>query len=242
VLKYPEPLTSDPEPRTPDLMQNLIELNGIVKQYYRGATLIPVLKGIDLLVKEGDFVSVTGTSGSGKSTLLNILGCLDRPNAGGYLLEGLNILEASDDDLSGLRAKHIGFVFQTFNLIPSLDVFENVGLPFLYSHVDSRTAEQRVREAVARVGLEHRMNHKPSELSGGEIQRAAIARAIAISPKMILADEPTGNLDFDTGREILALFKKFHSKGATIIMVTHDRDVAACADTHIVLKDGKIVS
>ncbi len=223
-------------------MKTLIVLSGIVKDYRRGETLIPVLKGIDLAVKKGDFVSVTGPSGSGKSTLLHILGCLDRPGAGTYVLDGLNILEASDDDLSGLRAKHIGFVFQTFNLIHSLTVSENVGLPFLYSDVDARIAEQQVTAAVEQVGLKHRMNHKPSELSGGEMQRAAIARAVAVMPKMILADEPTGNLDFNTGREILALFRKFHNEGTTIILVTHDRDVAACADTHIVLKDGKIVS
>ncbi len=220
----------------------MIELKRVVKEYYRGTTLIPVLKGIDLTVKKGDFVSVTGPSGSGKSSLLHILGCLDRPSSGTYLLDGLDIFEASDDELSRLRASHIGFVFQTFNLIPSLTVFENVGLPFLYSDADARSAEQQTAAAIEQVGLKHRSNHKPSELSGGEMQRAAIARAVAVNPKIILADEPTGNLDFHTGREILSLFQNFHDKGATIMMVTHDREVASHAASHIVLKDGEIVS
>jgi ABC-type lipoprotein export system ATPase subunit len=219
----------------------LIAAAGIGKKYCIGSTFIQVLSGIDLYVEKGEFVAVMGPSGSGKSTLLHILGCLDCPTSGSYRLDNEDVLNASDRVLSRIRANHIGFVFQTFNLVPALNLFENVELPFLYSSVESRTARQRIIDAVKQVGLEDRMGHKPSELSGGEMQRVAIARALAIQPKLILADEPTGNLDSGTSWEILDLFRDLHSRGATIVMVTHDREVASCAQKRIILKDGKIV-
>jgi len=221
---------------TPDL----IILAQIVKQYQMGAVQIPVLQGIDLTIHQNDFIAIMGPSGSGKSTLLHIIGCLDRPTSGTYLLQGKSMSDVSDKESSRIRATHIGFVFQKFNLIPTLNVMENVELPFLYADIDVQIAQKQAAEAIKRVGLEDRIYHKPSELSGGEMQRAAIARAVAIRPKIILADEPTGNLDSKTGRAILRLFEEFHSQGAAIIMVTHDKEVASFAKTIIYLKDGKI--
>ncbi len=229
---------------TPDL----IILTQIAKQYQMGAVQIPVLQGIDLTIHQNDFIAIMGPSGSGKSTLLHIIGCLDRPTSGTYLLQGKSMSDVSDKESSRIRATHIGFVFQKFNLIPTLNVMEiptlnvmeNVELPFLYADIDVQIAQKQAAEAIKRVGLEDRIYHKPSELSGGEMQRAAIARAVAIRPKIILADEPTGNLDSKTGRAILRLFEEFHSQGAAIIMVTHDKEVASFAKTIIYLKDGKI--
>lgn len=219
----------------------MIKLSGIVKEYHIAGEAISVLKGIDLAVREGDFLSIMGPSGSGKSSLLHILGCLDRPARGTYLFDRMDVCQASDKKRSHLRANHIGFVFQTFNLIPSLNLFENVELPFLYADIEnSGSVKERVMAVIEQVGLGKRVKHRPSELSGGEMQRTAIARAAVMNPKLILADEPTGNLDSDTGKGILELFHKFHARGTTIIMVTHDRDVASRADTRIVLKDGMI--
>jgi len=222
------------------MMPDLIILAQIVKQYQMGAVQIPVLQGIDLTIHQNDFIAIMGPSGSGKSTLLHIIGCLDRPTSGTYLLQGKSMSDVSDKESSRIRATHIGFVFQKFNLIPTLNVMENVELPFLYADIDVQIAQKQAAEAIKRVGLEDRIYHKPSELSGGEMQRAAIARAVAIRPKIILADEPTGNLDSKTGRAILRLFEEFHSQGAAIIMVTHDKEVASFAKTIIYLKDGKI--
>ena len=222
------------------MMPDLIILEQIVKQYQMGAVQIPVLQGIDLTIHQNDFIAIMGPSGSGKSTLLHIIGCLDRPTSGTYLLQGKSMSDVSDKESSRIRATHIGFVFQKFNLIPTLNVMENVELPFLYADIDVQIAQKQAAEAIKRVGLEDRIYHKPSELSGGEMQRAAIARAVAIRPKIILADEPTGNLDSKTGRAILRLFEEFHSQGAAIIMVTHDKEVASFAKTIIYLKDGKI--
>jgi putative ABC transport system ATP-binding protein len=182
-----------------------------------------------------------GPSGSGKSTLLYILGCLDRPTSGTYLLEGRDVSQASDKELSRLRANQIGFVFQTFNLLPHLSLVENVALPFLYSALDDQTAKERVMSAIQRVGLADRLTHRPTELSGGEMQRVAIARALAIEPNLILADEPTGNLDSKTSLEILALFQRLNESGSTIVMVTHDREVASYAQRVLLLKDGKFI-
>jgi len=221
-------------------MPDLIILEQIVKQYQMGTVQIPVLQGIDLTIHQNDFIAIMGPSGSGKSTLLHIIGCLDRPTSGTYLLQGKSMSDVSDKESSRIRATHIGFVFQKFNLIPTLNVMENVELPFLYADIDVQIAQKQAAEAIKRVGLEDRIYHKPSELSGGEMQRAAIARAVAIRPKIILADEPTGNLDSKTGRAILRLFEEFHSQGAAIIMVTHDKEVASFAKTIIYLKDGKI--
>ncbi len=218
---------------------SLIEARGLVKTYLRGERSLTVLRGVDLEVSGGDFVAVMGPSGSGKTTLLHILGCLDRPSAGHYRLAGRDVTELSDRALSRIRARDIGFVFQTFNLIPSLTLQENVALPFAYA--GGGAFRERVRQAMAQVGLSERRDHRPAALSGGEMQRAAIARALAIGPRLILADEPTGNLDTDTTRDILDLFAYMHAGGATIIMVTHDRDVAAVARRRVLLTDGLLV-
>ena len=219
----------------------LIEAIGLGKQYRIGSRSISVLESVDFCVRKGEFVAIMGPSGSGKSTLLHILGCLDRPSAGGYQFDGRNVLEASDRELSHIRANHIGFIFQTFNLVPTLNVYENVELPFVYAAIGTAQARRRIDAAIDQVGLGPRVKHKPSELSGGEMQRVAIARAIAVAPKLILADEPTGNLDSATGREILEIFGDLHHRGATIVLVTHDRDVAAVAQRRVHLVDGGII-
>lgn len=218
----------------------LIDARAVVKTYRKETVTIPVLRGIDLSVCEGEFLAIMGTSGSGKSTLLNIIGCLDRPTAGSYRLDGMDVLLSSDDELSRLRSRYLGFVFQTFNLIPNLTVAENVELPFLYRAIESNMISERVNRAISQVGLDGRINHRPAELSGGEMQRVAIARALAIEPKLILADEPTGNLDSRTGREIMQLFKGLHRQGRTIILVTHDRRIASFADSLVTINDGRI--
>jgi ABC-type lipoprotein export system ATPase subunit len=217
----------------------LVELIDVCKSYPIGASSVSVLKNVALKVVRGEFVAVMGPSGSGKSTLLHLLGCLDRPDSGRYFLDGRDMLLASDSELSHTRARHIGFVFQTFNLIHNLDVYENVELPFLYAIEQNGDPGPRIKAAIEKVGLADRIKHKPYQLSGGEMQRAAIARALAVDPKLILADEPTGNLDSDIGREILGLFRTLNAGGATIVMVTHDRQVAACAGRVMVLNDGR---
>jgi putative ABC transport system ATP-binding protein len=219
----------------------VIQVSGIVKNYYLEAKSIAVLRGVNLCLTKGAFFAVMGASGSGKSTLLNIIGCLDRPDSGTYLLDGIDVLKYSDDELSRLRSRYFGFVFQTFNLIPTLTVNENVELPFLYRAENQREIHQRVNAAIEQVGLSARINHKPSELSGGEMQRVAIARALATEPKLILADEPTGNLDTQMGREIMRLFKTLHNQGRTIILVTHDPHVAAYADSCATISDGQFI-
>jgi putative ABC transport system ATP-binding protein len=219
----------------------IIEADALVKTYRKENVTIPVLQGIDLRICEGEFLGVMGASGSGKSTLLNIIGCLDKPTSGSYRLQGVDVLRSSDDQLSRLRSRYLGFVFQTFNLIPNLTVAENVELPFLYQSLDTGTIAEKVARAVSQVGLNGRMNHRPAELSGGEMQRVAIARALAIEPKLILADEPTGNLDSRNSNEIMQLFKKLHDQGRTIILVTHDRQVAAYADAWVTINDGRII-
>jgi putative ABC transport system ATP-binding protein len=219
----------------------IIEADALVKTYRKENVTIPVLQGIDLRICEGEFLGIMGASGSGKSTLLNIIGCLDKPTSGSYRLQGVDVLQSSDDQLSRLRSRYLGFVFQTFNLIANLTVAENVELPFLYQSVDPSTISERVERAVSQVGLNGRMNHRPAELSGGEMQRVAVARALAIEPKLILADEPTGNLDSHNSNEIMQLFKKLHDQGRTIILVTHDRQVASYADAWVTINDGRII-
>lgn len=219
----------------------VVDVSGIVKNYQMEANTIPVLRGVNLRLTKGEFFAVMGASGSGKSTLLNIIGCLDRPNAGAYLLDGVDVLSSSDDQLSRLRSRYFGFVFQTFNLISALTVNENVELPFLYRADDPKEIRQRVHTAIEQVGLGARINHRPAQLSGGEMQRVAIARALAAEPKLILADEPTGNLDTQISREIMLLFKELHHQGSTIILVTHDRKVAAYADSCATISDGQII-
>lgn len=222
-------------------MQPLLEIKDIWKSYQIENRRIAVLKGIDLSVRKGEFLSIMGPSGSGKSTLLHIIGMLDRADSGEYLFKGKSMLNVPDRQLSAYRSETIGFVFQTFNLIPGLNVLENVKLPFLYSSINTEVAKERALEAIEQVGLSKRIDHKPTELSGGEMQRAAIARAIAIRPEIILADEPTGNLDSNTGKEILDLLEALNGKNVSIIMITHDHEVASIARNHVVIKDGEII-
>ena len=198
-----------------------------------------MLHALDLAVGRGDFVAVTGASGSGKSTLLHILGGLDRPSEGSYRFDGRDMSALDDDERSRLRASHIGFVFQSFHLLPQLSVLENVALPFLYAPAGARDARERAAAALAKVGLSHRLAHRPSELSGGEMQRAAIARAIVVDPELVLADEPTGNLDSTTGAQILDVLAALNDAGTTLVLVTHDHDVAARARRRMHLKDGR---
>ena len=203
---------------------------------------VRALDGVSLSVEEGEYVTVTGRSGSGKSTLMNIIGCLDTPTSGKYLLDGISVEVMGDNDLAQIRNKKIGFVFQTFNLLPRTDALKNVELPLIYAGISARERHKKARELLENVGLGDRTNHNPSELSGGQRQRVAIARALVNDPAIILADEPTGNLDSKAGEEIMQIFSELHSKGATIILVTHERYVAEFADRIIHLFDGKVVS
>jgi putative ABC transport system ATP-binding protein len=221
------------------MMDALIKISNLCKDFVLGSTTIEVLKGIDLFLAGGEFIAVMGTSGSGKSTLLHILGCLDRPTSGSYRFAGQDTGTLSDRQRSHVRAKSVGFIFQNFHLLPQLDVYENVELPFQYSDDDDHVVKEKVAQAIAQVGMSERLGHRPAELSGGEMQRVAIARAIVTSPTLLLADEPTGNLDSQTGRDILGIFENLHRSGATIILVTHDREVAAHAQKIIMLKDGR---
>jgi len=223
------------------MLPYVVEASGIVKNHGVGGTFIPILRGIDLRLKGGEYVAIMGASGSGKSTLLHILGCLDRPTQGKYRLNGVDVLLADDTELSRLRSTYIGFIFQTFNLIDNLTVAENVALPFLYQDVEPAEARRRVQKAVAQVGLSARSSHRPTELSGGEMQRVAIARALAAAPKLILADEPTGNLDSETTIEIMRLLSDLHAQGGTIVLVTHDHHIAAQAQRCITITDGRIM-
>jgi putative ABC transport system ATP-binding protein len=216
----------------------LIDVRGLAKDYPMGHGTVEALRAVDLSVERGEYLAVMGASGSGKSTLLHLLGCLDRPSGGRYLLDGREVAALPDRQLARLRNEHIGFVFQTFNLVPELDIRENVAMPFLYGSLAAREASARASRAIGRVGLAHRERHRPAELSGGEMQRVAIARALAIDPLLILADEPTGNLDRGTSGEILDLFTELNAEGATVIVVTHDVDVAARAGFMVTMTDG----
>lgn len=216
----------------------MVILNDIRKSYILPGRVVEVLKGITLEIKEGEFLSIMGPSGSGKSTLLNLIGCLDRPTSGKYLLDGIDINTLSDNELAEIRNRKIGFVFQTFNLIPRLSAIKNVVLPLLYSGMPSEERNRMSYDLLQKVGLSHRANHLPSELSGGEQQRVSIARALINNPSLILADEPTGNLDSKTGQEIMDIFKSIHKEGATIIMVTHEKSISEQAERIITIKDG----
>ena len=220
--------------------ESVIELVDIHKYYGEGDARLHVLKGIDLAIRTGEFVSITGQSGSGKSTLMNLLGCLDRPTDGKYLLDGRDVSTIGDDELSEKRNQDIGFIFQSFNLIPQLTVVENVEVPLLYAP-GAKASATRAHELLEAVGLSHRLKHKPSQLSGGERQRVAIARALINDPVMLLADEPTGNLDSQTSEDVLALMRDLHAQGRTIVMITHDEEVATRADRQVHIRDGLIL-
>ncbi len=219
----------------------MIEMQNIVKKYVMGQEEIYALAGISLDVKDGEFVAVTGASGSGKSTLMNIIGCLDKADEGLYELNGQPIEDYSERQLARIRNAQIGFIFQGFNLLPKLNALENVELPLIYQNVRPHERRERAMEALEKVGLGKRYKHRPNELSGGQQQRAAIARALASRPSLILADEPTGNLDSKTGHEILSLFAELHGAGNTILLITHDSAVAAYAERQIHISDGMIV-
>jgi putative ABC transport system ATP-binding protein len=220
----------------------LIEMKGITKNYEMGEAIVHALRGIDLVVEAGEFLAIVGPSGSGKSTLMNMIGCLDRPSTGDYFLEGRKVDELNDDDLARIRNKSIGFVFQTFNLLPRTNCLHNVELPLLYSSVGRREREQKALEMLERVGLGSRVYHNPNELSGGERQRVAIARALVNDPSIVLADEPTGNLDSKTGSEIMAIFTGLNKEGKTIVLVTHEKYIAEYSERVIYLRDGQVVS
>ena len=221
--------------------QSVIDIQGITKTYVNGKLSVPVLHGIDLQVNKGEFVSIMGPSGSGKSTFMNILGCLDRPTTGSYRLNGDEVATLSDDELAFVRNKQIGFVFQSFNLLTKLTAVENVALPMIYAGMDKKTRNERAAALLASVGLGDRMDHLPSELSGGQRQRVAIARALANNPAIIMADEPTGNLDSKSTIDVMNIFRGLYDGGRTIILVTHEPEIATYASRNVVLRDGLIV-
>ena len=218
----------------------VIVIRGITREYVMGAETIRALRGVDLMIRRNEFVAIMGPSGSGKSTLMNMIGCLDSPTAGEYWLNGHAVSELSDNELARIRNREIGFVFQTFNLLPRATALQNVELPMVYAGVASRKRREAAQDALARVGLADRVHHRPNELSGGQRQRVAIARALVNHPSILLADEPTGNLDSRTSEEILILFEQLYAEGQTIILVTHEHDIAAHARREVHLKDGLV--
>ncbi|MGC8887896.1 MAG: ABC transporter ATP-binding protein [Verrucomicrobiia bacterium] len=222
--------------------KSIAKLEDVKKTYLMGVVTVQVLRGVSLDIKEGEYVSIMGPSGCGKSTLLNLLGCLDRPSSGRYLLGGVDVSQMDDDQLSEIRGKRLGFIFQSYNLIQQLTVVENIEVPLFYQGIPHEISRARAIEMARRVGLEHRLHHKPFELSGGQQQRVAIARALVNDPLVILADEPTGNLDSKSGLEILQIFDELHKQGKTIIMVTHDENIAKRAQRTIRLRDGVVES
>lgn len=219
---------------------DIVRLNNARKTYQMGNEAVHALDGVDVTFKRGSFWAIMGASGSGKSTMMNIIGCLDRLTSGQYLLEGQDVFTLDDDRLSERRLRHIGFIFQSFNLIPQLTVQRNIELPLYYLGWEAEESAARARELAQRVGLEDRLNHRPTELSGGQMQRVAIARALANDPHILLADEPTGNLDSATGVQIMALLEDLYAEGKTIIMVTHEADIAAHARCRLHMKDGRV--
>lgn len=223
-------------------MENGIVMHGICKQYSTGQNRVSALYDINLTIRRGEFVAVTGQSGSGKSTLLHLLGCLDAPSSGSYHLDGTDMLHLRDRQLSELRNRQIGFIFQHFHLLPHLSALENVELPLTYRGMSASHRRKLATDSLARVGLANRMHHLPSELSGGQQQRVAIARAIASKPPLLLADEPTGNLDTASGREVLSLLCRLHREGNTIVLITHDPHVAAAAERCLCIRDGRLIS
>ncbi len=220
----------------------MIKMNGIRKLYATGKVAVEALKGLDLELNGGEFVSIVGPSGSGKSTLMNIVGCLDTPSEGEFFLDGERVDQFNGNQLAEVRNKKIGFVFQNFNLLPYATAYENVELPMIFAGAPQKERKETVTRLLTRVGLGDRMDHKPTELSGGEMQRVAIARALANSPKLILADEPTGNLDSHSGAEIMNIFEELWKSGTTILMITHDPNIAKRTKRTIMIKDGVIVT
>ena len=218
----------------------VIVTRNLQREYDMGGEIVRALQGVDLTIRRNEFVAIMGPSGSGKSTLMNLIGCLDTPTRGEYWLNGHRVSELGDDELARIRNKEIGFVFQTFNLLPRADALHNVELPLVYGGVSSRERRERAEDALARVGLKDRMGHRPNELSGGQRQRVAIARALVNVPSILLADEPTGNLDSSTSTEIMALFEELHAQQQTIVLVTHEHDIAAHADRQVHLLDGRV--
>lgn len=228
------------QPRIVIMSDNVIEIRNIIRDFKLGQQTVHVLKGIDLDIKKGEYVAIMGPSGSGKSTLMNLLGCLDTPTSGTYVLNGKDVSQMSEDELAEIRNTEIGFVFQTFNLLPRTTALENVALPMIYAGASKKVRSERASEVLTDVGLADRMDHKPNQLSGGQRQRVAVGRALVNKPSIILADEPTGNLDSKTSLEIMELFDEIHANGNTVIMVTHEEDVAAHAKRIIRLIDGMI--
>lgn len=222
--------------------RDVIKIQELKKVYTMGTQKVYALDGVSLTIKENEYVAIMGPSGSGKSTMMNILGCLDTPTSGEYILNGKLVSQMEDDELAEVRNSEIGFVFQSFNLLNKYNSLDNVALPLIYAGVDKKTRTERAKKALSMVGLEERMNHKPAELSGGQRQRVAIARALINTPSIILADEPTGNLDTNTSIEIMKLFEDIYQKGNTVIIVTHEEDIANYARRVVRLRDGKIES
>ncbi|MGY5850422.1 ABC transporter ATP-binding protein [Salegentibacter sp. F14] len=223
-------------------MSKVIEIRNITRDFPLGSEIVKVLKGIDLDIDRGEYVALMGPSGSGKSTLMNLLGCLDTPTSGSYILNGEDVSKMSDDELAEIRNKEIGFVFQTFNLLPRTTALDNVALPMVYAGYTKAERTKRAEEVLTNVGLADRMDHKPNQLSGGQRQRVAVGRALVNNPSIILADEPTGNLDSVTSVEIMKLFDKIHAEGNTVILVTHEEEIARHAHRIVRLKDGMVAS
>lgn len=222
------------------MTKSLIEIDGVTKRYKLGEQIVYALNGVNLNIERGEYTALMGPSGSGKSTLMNIIGCLDSPTEGAFFLNNKEVSKMSDSALSEVRNTEIGFVFQTFNLLNRLNAIENVSLPLVYAGIPKKEREERAKEVLDKVGLGDRMSHKPNELSGGQRQRVAVARALINNPSILLADEPTGNLDTQTSHEIMALFEEIHSAGNTIVLVTHEEDIAQHAKRIIRLRDGVV--
>jgi putative ABC transport system ATP-binding protein len=222
--------------------QPLIRVSGLTREYQMGAETVHALRGVDMVLHPNEYVAIMGPSGSGKSTLMNLIGCLDSPTSGEYWLNGMEVSQMPDDELARVRNREIGFVFQTFNLLPRASALHNVELPLIYAGVNGRVRRQQAARALERVGLADRVEHKPNELSGGQRQRVAIARALVNDPSILLADEPTGNLDSSTSSEIMAVFDELYHQGQTVVMVTHEADIAAHARRVVTLLDGVVHS
>ncbi len=220
----------------------LITLEGVTRVYRTGRIDVTALRGLDLVVERGEFVAIIGPSGSGKTTMMNIVGCLDRPTSGRYILDGSAVADLDDDGLARLRSRAIGFVFQSYNLLPRTTALDNVATPLLYQGIGRRERDRRARAALERLGLGDRFDHEPTELSGGQQQRVAIARALVTEPALILADEPTGNLDSVSGAEVMALLHELHGAGRTIVLITHEAEVAASAGRQVHVRDGRLVA